>query len=317
MNYIIKGETLESIADAIREKTGKSDKMLPTEFAEEINAISGGGGSGEKLTLFTPSISLNSVTSELTITDENGGFVQGYNLYANDELVTVLTSKTATLADYIEHTETLNIKVQAVGANFNPSDYAVVEWKYVNVNGTAGLAYTISSDGTYATCTGLGDATATDIVIGSLYDGVPVTTIGKSAFLNCKTLTSITIPDSITSIEREGFFRCSGVTSFEIPYGVTKIDHYMFYDCQGLKSVVIGGSVTSIGEHAFWSCKNLKRLDLSNNTSVPTLYNTSVFNNCHADLQIKVPANLIDEWKNATNWANYADRIVTEFTNEL
>ncbi len=42
MDYIIQGETLEGIADAIREKTGKTDKMLPTEFAEEITSIIGG-----------------------------------------------------------------------------------------------------------------------------------------------------------------------------------------------------------------------------------------------------------------------------------
>ena len=48
MDYTIKGETLEGIADAIRQKTGKTEKMLPTNFADEIAAMSGGdeGGGG-------------------------------------------------------------------------------------------------------------------------------------------------------------------------------------------------------------------------------------------------------------------------------
>ena len=38
-NYRILGSTLSSIANAVRDKTGKSDLMYPTEFAEAINSI--------------------------------------------------------------------------------------------------------------------------------------------------------------------------------------------------------------------------------------------------------------------------------------
>ena len=39
MDYIIKGETLKGIADAIRFKTKKTDELMPSKFAEEIRAI--------------------------------------------------------------------------------------------------------------------------------------------------------------------------------------------------------------------------------------------------------------------------------------
>jgi hypothetical protein len=38
---------MKAIADAIREKTGKSELIAPVDFAEEIKGISAGGGSGE------------------------------------------------------------------------------------------------------------------------------------------------------------------------------------------------------------------------------------------------------------------------------
>lgn len=44
---MILNETVAAIADAIREKTGKSDLIAPVNFAEEIKGISVGGGSGE------------------------------------------------------------------------------------------------------------------------------------------------------------------------------------------------------------------------------------------------------------------------------
>lgn len=42
--YIIQGETLTNIANAIREKSGKTDLILVSSMADEISNISGGGG---------------------------------------------------------------------------------------------------------------------------------------------------------------------------------------------------------------------------------------------------------------------------------
>lgn len=44
---MILNETVAAIADAIREKTGKSELIKPVDFASEIKGISAGGGSGE------------------------------------------------------------------------------------------------------------------------------------------------------------------------------------------------------------------------------------------------------------------------------
>ena len=44
---MILNETVAAIADAIREKTGKSELIAPINFAEEIRGITAGGGSTE------------------------------------------------------------------------------------------------------------------------------------------------------------------------------------------------------------------------------------------------------------------------------
>ena len=44
---MILNETVAAIADAIREKTGKSELIKPVDFATEIKGITAGGGSGE------------------------------------------------------------------------------------------------------------------------------------------------------------------------------------------------------------------------------------------------------------------------------
>ena len=50
---MILNETMNEIADAIREKTGKSEKIKPVDFATEIKGITAGGGeSGGGLSYF-------------------------------------------------------------------------------------------------------------------------------------------------------------------------------------------------------------------------------------------------------------------------
>ena len=88
-----------------------------------------------------------------------------------------------------------------------------------------------------------------------------VTSIGEYAFSGCTNLESITIPDSVTNIGNSAF-RSSGLESVAIPSSITSIGEYTFYDCSNLKSVTIPSSVTSIGEYAFSACKKLETITI-------------------------------------------------------
>ena len=81
-----------------------------------------------------------------------------------------------------------------------------------------------------------------------------VTSIGNSAFDNCRRLTDITIPKSVTSIGNYAFYNCSSLTSITIPDSVTSIGDYAFFYCYQLTSITLSDSVTSIGEWAFSCC---------------------------------------------------------------
>jgi hypothetical protein len=135
-----------------------------------------------------------------------------------------------------------------------------------------------------------------------------VTSIGERAFVFCKSLTSVTIPDSVTSIGSNAFGDCQSLTSMTIPDSVTEIGGNVFNACSGLTSVTIGDSVTTIGDYAFWRCSSLTSVYCKATT--PPSLGWDVFAHNGSDRKIYVPAGSVNAYKSATNWSEYADAIV-------
>lgn len=92
---------------------------------------------------------------------------------------------------------------------------------------------TYKNYGDYIKITGC-DESATEVVIPSEIEGLPVTSIGERAFFECYNLTAITIPDSITSIENSAFLSCDSLTSVDILASVENIGSGVFEGCMSL-----------------------------------------------------------------------------------
>ena len=103
-----------------------------------------------------------------------------------------------------------------------------------------------------------------DVIIPSMIDGLPVTSIGVGTFAYCTSLTSVTIPNSVISIRDSVFNRCTSLTNVTIGNSVTNIGNQMFANCGRLASITIPDSVTKIGGAAFYNCTDLTNVNLGN-----------------------------------------------------
>lgn len=69
-----------------------------------------------------------------------------------------------------------------------------------------------------------------------------------------------TVKYGITSIGESAFLGCRGMTELTLPNSVTSIGYYAFYGCSGLTELTLPASVASIGDGAFICCSDLSKI---------------------------------------------------------
>ena len=127
------------------------------------------------------------------------------------------------------------------------------------------------------------------VYLNSIYRielGINISVDYPSAFQNCYSLASITIPNEITSIGMYAFENCHALSSITIPNGETGIGQYTFYDCAALSSIAIPKGVTRINDNAFRSCYSLSSITIPDGV---TKIGTSAFQGCDILSSIAIP----------------------------
>jgi hypothetical protein len=185
------------------------------------------------------------------------------------------------------------------------------DFTYTIANGTITITGYIGRGGTVA--------------IPDTINGLPVTTIGDSAFSGCNGLTNVLIPASITNLARNAFWGCPNLAaitvdalnlvyssvegvlfdksrttltgcpqgkgpSYTIPNGTTNIGELAFEGCSSLTNVTIPNSVTSIGDQAFASFTGLSSITIPN--SVISI-GTDAFSGCPSLTSVTIPISVI------------------------
>lgn len=167
------------------------------------------------------------------------------------------------------------------------SKHGKVLRRLVEIISTPGLVYSKHQDYVgdpyYYSCDGIGESTATDIVIADAVFDAPVTKISEGAFGYLQNIKSVQIPDTVTSIGTGAFAGCKSLTTIHFPKGLTVLEPLLFQGCTSISSIEIPAGVTKISNQVFERCSYLHYVKIP--TSV-TYIGANAFSNNTASFGI-------------------------------
>lgn len=193
--YVIEDTTLNNTANAIREKTGKTDKITPSNFATEIASIESGGGS-------------STVTKGLIINecDENG-FVTDASVVGMTEIPSYYFMNMFGMDKCLFNDKTKLHLPENLKIIQKASFYSC---PYLKLSSLPGEIIDIGSNAFYG---------CSQINISELPSGITILNAG--VFRNCKAITELTCKGSISSIGKYGdagtFDGCSNLAKLVFP----------------------------------------------------------------------------------------------------
>ena len=111
-----------------------------------------------------------------------------------------------------------------------------------------------------------------ELVIPAEHDGMPVESIWPEAFKDCKTLKSVTLPDTVSGIGYDAFAGCENLESINLTDNIKIIGESAFQNCSKLKAIHISDSLEYMGTNAFKNCYELKDVDISDTIKPVGMY---------------------------------------------
>lgn len=151
-------------------------------------------------------------------------------------------------------------------------------------------------------------------------------------FISCTSLNSITITNSIKTIEYGAFQGCSNLVTVNMDITnsqLNTIEPYVFHNCTNIKDISLPNNLNSIGENSFFNCVNLNSIRIGSNNALnikkpfaniakldiyceatkPPVVTNFLSTTTIVNINIFVPADKVNEYKNAQGWSQYAKNI--------
>ena len=236
-NYLIKSETLEDIADAIREKTGSQDTIAVSDFASEIENIPSGGGD-----LDWSAIGYESTPQAI---------VDGYNyaLQIQNEWTTnskLANYPTVLICPLVDTSNKTTFNTFADGCN------RLISVPLLDTSNST------STFGMFRSC-----STLTTV---PLFDTSSVTDM-SNMFNECTNLITTPLFDAsnVTNMSKM-FYKCTNLTTVPL-FNTNKVTNIstMFYNCSSLTTIPqFNTSKITNMQNAFQYCPNLSNETLNN-----------------------------------------------------
>jgi len=138
------------------------------------------------------------------------------------------------------------------------------------------------------------------LVVGCAATIIPttITEIGQQAFMNCKEISIIELPEGIVEIGNEAFEGCSGLNELELPASMQLVGNRAFANCKGLTRLHLPADLSVVGNGAFAGCSALTTIWTDN--PQPPQCGSNAFLRCRA--MVYVPTGSKELYMEADEW---------------
>lgn len=301
-------ETLTALADAIRKRSGKTEKMTLAEMPAEVAALPSGGRDDELI---------------------SGDFKDG--TYENDSVTKIRDNifsyctdlASVSFPNVVSIGNTAFSNCTGLSSVSFPNVVSIGEVAFLNCTSLASVSFPkleeITGYGTFSNCTKL-----------TSVDSSKISIVGERTFYNCPI--QYFNFENLNTANNSSFYgtkltEINAPKMYEIPYfcfsAITTLKKAIFIEaytvfsgafesCESL-AIVILQNVSLIYTRAFYdTALNMLVIGTENTTEVCTLDSSDVFTNtpiASGTGYIYVPDSLVDQYKSATNWSVYANQI--------
>ena len=277
--YIFTEEELTALANSIRTKAGREDKMTMSEMCDAVRAI-------ESATVAKYGVTDTYDFGELTETDNIASSCKLFSKYVGYKIITISNSGFA-YSSIQEFDFPLLTKIgHHAFQDCNNLTRVEIQASITSINYNA-----------FQNCTSLEEV----IFLNSM------TSLPDDIFRNCSKLKHVVLPSGLTSIGHEAFQNCSDLIMDELPENLTSIGRYAFDHCSNLVLTELPDSITTISEYAFQNCSNLELDKLPANL---TSIKNNVFQNCQ---KVTIHEMNNDNWTSLPNYIFYYATGITHF----
>lgn len=149
---------------------------------------------------------------------------------------------------------------------------------YEGEEGSQGLEYKLSKDGTFYILTGIGTCTDRNVVIPNMYKGKPVRIIDDSVFESNEQIVSVKIGDNV-ELMLAPFVKCPNLISVTFGKGLAVLPSYAFDMCHNILEIYNFSQLEITKDSQEWFTLTISALDIytENTPSKLDIINNLVF----------------------------------------
>ena len=307
-------QTFTDIANAIREKTGSTGLLYPSEMAQNILDIPQGGGEDNLPAFIDGTANFNDYYSSI----RNVSAIRPYAFMSDTTVINANFPKVENMGEYAfgycTNLQTANFpKCSQLGVNVFNHCSNLTEAILPECQEVPSRAFYYCNSLTTAyfpKATYLFEEAFSNCYRLTSIEAPLLKSVGYYAFCNCSKLSEVNFPllKRIGATWACSTFASTGLKSAYFPL-VSYIGRYAFDNCKSLTTANLANAY-DIGSAIFRDCTSLETVTLGAYSYSSIAYPSTLFSGCTNLKSIYVPSGALNYYQTSSWWSYWSDKIV-------